>query len=188
MKPRSKRASTEPSAAGTVPSTRYLELVRMSRRHLAETFLRGTMPDLEALVGWEFRGANNPQAVMRRLGIGKFIKGFERREDAVYGYNRPVAQNPLAAAWIPRPRRFGWYQVAPVDPTAPDNEYLHAALLDYGKGGNRVIDPTRGLRDYLVQVDPGNQDLYLGKAYYAVGPARVPANFFVLERLRPAHD
>ncbi|HUS63938.1 MAG TPA: hypothetical protein VMZ28_05305 [Kofleriaceae bacterium] len=186
MKPRARRASTEPSAAGTTPSPRYLELVQSSRRALEETFLRGSMPDLDALVGWEFRGANNPQFIMRRLGIGKFIKGFERRDDAVYGYNRPVAQNPLTEAWIPRPRRFGWYLVAPVDPTARDNAYLHAALLDYGRGGNRVIDPTRGLRDYLVQVDAGNHDLYLGKAYYAVGPARVVANFFVLERLRPA--
>ena len=186
MTTRTRRASTEPSAAGTTPSARYLELVRSSRRELEDIFLRGWMPDLSSLCGWEFRGANNPQIVMRRLGIGKFIKGFERRDDAVYGYNRPVAQNALIEAWIPRPRRFGWYLVAPVDPTARDNKYLHAALLDYGRGGNRVIDPTRGLRDYLVLVDQGNPDLYLGKAYYAVGPARVAANFFVLERLRPA--
>ena len=34
------------------------------------------------------------------------------------------------------------------------------------------------------QVDPANPDLFLGKAYYALGPARVAASFFVLERDR----
>jgi hypothetical protein len=57
-------------------------------------------------------------------------------------------------------------------------------LLDYGRGGNKPLDPTAGLRDYLVRVDPGNDDLFLGKAYYAVGPLRVPSNFFLLERHR----
>ena len=71
-----------------------------------------------------------------------------------------------------------------VDPTARDNAYLHALLLDYGRGGDALYDPTRGLRDYLVQVDPADDTIYLGKAYYAVGPARVFTNFFVLERHR----
>ena len=61
-----------------------------------------------------------------------------------------------------------------VDATARDNKYLHAVLLNYGKGGNTPLDPTAGLRDYVVQVDPTNPDLYLGKAYCAFGPLRVP--------------
>jgi len=32
--------------------------------------------------------------------------------------------------------------------------------------------------------DPANPDLYLGKAYYAVGPLRIATNFFILERHR----
>ena len=40
------------------------------------------------------------------------------------------------------------------------------------------------LRDYLVQVDPANPDLFLGKAYDALGPLRMPTNFFILERFR----
>jgi hypothetical protein len=108
----------------------------------------------------------------------------------VRGYNCPAVQDALDAAWQPlpsarAPKRFGFYTVAPVDPTAKDNRYLNAVLLDYGKGGNRALDPTRGLRDYLVQVDAANPDLYLGKAYYALGPLRVASNFFILERLRP---
>jgi hypothetical protein len=35
-----------------------------------------------------------------------------------------------------------------------------------------------------VQVDKRNPDLFLGKAYGAIGPLRIPTNFFVLERFR----
>ncbi len=113
------------------------------------------------------------------------MKGFFRTEDGrVKGYNSPVEQNVLDGRWHVAAKRFGFYLVAPVDATARDNAYLHAVLLDYGKGGNKPWDPTRGLRDYLVQVDPANPDLFLGKAYYALGPLRVHSNFFILERLR----
>lgn len=38
----------------------------------------------------------------------------------------------------------------------------------------------------MVQVDPANPDLLLGKAYYAVGPLRLPTrSFFILERHQP---
>ncbi|MCA9674217.1 MAG: hypothetical protein KC464_04165, partial [Myxococcales bacterium] len=161
-----------------------------SPAELEIVFRRGVTPDLDALIGWEFRGTNAP-AWARVLGIKKFIKGFFRGDgDEVYGYNCPVVQNRLDEPWIARPddaapKRFGFYRVAPVDPTARDNQYLHAVLLDYGRGGNKATDPSRGLRDYLVQVDAGADDLFLGKAYYAIGPARVATNFFILERHRP---
>jgi hypothetical protein len=192
---------------GDLPSARYLELGRRSPRELEEAFLRGSMPDLDALVGWEFRGMNVGR-LPKLARIRKFVKGFERKDggahgviprdpvsssggdrsggDKVVGYNRPVEQNRLDAPWHAGERRFGWYRVAAVDPTARDNAYLHAALLDYGRGDNPLWDPSRGLRDYLVQVEAGDRDLYLGKAFYALGPGRVPLSFFVLERLRPA--
>jgi hypothetical protein len=109
----------------------------------------------------------------------------------IRGYNCAVIQNAVEEPWIgrpdpARPDRFGYYHVAAVDPTARDNAYLHAVLLDYGRDGNASFDPTRGLRDYLVQVDPAQPDLFLGKAYYALGPARLGVSFFVLERFRRA--
>ena len=45
-------------------------------------------------------------------------------------------------------------------------------------------NPVGWLRDYLVRVNPGSDDLLLGKAYLAVGPARAPLGFFLLERRR----
>lgn len=171
------------------PSPAALELERMSWRELDRVFLRGVTPAIESLVGWEFRGINTQLFYVRNsarwFGIKKFVKGFYRREDgAVMGYNSPVHQNVLDGRWHIAPKRFGFYAVEPVDPTARDNAYLHAILLDYSRGGNKRFDLTSGLRDYLVQVDPQDPDLFLGKAYYATGPLRVASNFFILERHR----
>jgi hypothetical protein len=178
-----------PRAVPPFPTAAALALARATRAELELVMVRGETPDLEALVGWEFRGINRP-AWARLAGIKKFVKGFFRGEDGrVMGYNSPVVQNVLDGRWRTRPsdtapKRFGFYEVAPVDATRRDNTYLHAVLLDYGRGGNHRLDPTSGLRDYLVQVDPANPDLFLGKAYYALGPVRVSSNFFILERFR----
>jgi hypothetical protein len=165
------------------PTRKALALEQMTHAQLEHAFIDGGTPDLDALVGWEFRGINHP-AWASILGIKKFVKGMFRGEDGrVLGYNRPVEQNVLDGRWRVAEKRFGFYQVAPTDPTARDNDYLHAVLLDYSKGGNKLYDPSRGLRDYLVSVG-GDRDLYLGKAYYALGPLRVHSNFFILERFR----
>ncbi|MBA3463847.1 MAG: hypothetical protein H0T46_28075 [Deltaproteobacteria bacterium] len=173
------------------PSREALALEATSRAGLETIFQNGSMPDLEGLVGWEFRGINrlplNFIPFGQLVGIKKFLKGFFRGGDGrVMGYNSPVdSSNALDGRWNIKPKKFGFYEVHEVDATARDNEYLHALLLDYGKGGNKPYDVTRGLRDYLVQVSPDNPDLLLGKAYFAVGPARIGAlNFFILERHR----
>lgn len=173
------------------PRPRVLELERTPLAGLEEIFVRGTTPDLAGLAGWEFRGLNSPR-FFQLLGIKKFVKGFWRDDAGVtWGYNYPVEQNPIDAGWfglpsVAAPRRFGFYRVEPVDPTARDNRYLHALLLDYGRGGNPRLDASAGLRDYLVQVEPDDPDLLLGKAYYALGPARIPTfSFFILERHQP---
>ena len=185
-------SAAAPSASSNRASAAQRALAAASTRELEVAFQRGVTPDLDQLVGWEFRGINTPRWA-RLAGIQKFMKGFFRdpsRGGDVYGYNCPVAQNGLDGPWLARPddaapKRFGFYRVAPVDPTVRDNAYLHAVLLDYGKGGNSALDPSQGLRDYLVQVTADNPDLYLGKAYYALGPARLAASYFVLERQRP---
>ena len=171
------------------PSRRALAMEATTGAALEAMFVRGVMPELDQLIGWEFRGINHP-AWASLVGIKKFIKGFFVGQDGrVMGYNCPVVQNVVDGRWRAKPedgapRRFGFYEVAPVDATARDNTYLHAVLLDYGKGGNKAYDLSRNLRDYVVQVDPENPDLFLGKAYYAVGPARIATNFFILERHR----
>ena len=187
-----RQEATPPASAAS--SERYYALGRMSKSELENTFLCGYTPEPEKLAGWEFRGLNTPFWA-RIIGVKKFIKGFYRTDDnKLYGYNCPVVQNAIYEPWIARPddsapKHFGFYEVYKTDPTAVDNAYLHALLLDYGKGPVRTtmdrFDPTRGLRDYLVKVDADNDDLLLGKAYYALGPARVGVSYFVLERHRP---
>ncbi|HEY0251022.1 MAG TPA: hypothetical protein VGC41_05820 [Kofleriaceae bacterium] len=186
--------NVEAPALSPFPSPRALELEQTPMSGLEKVFQRGHMPDIEQLVGWEFRGINhlplNRVNLAYAVGIKKFVKGFHRASDGrVMGYNIPVKMNALDGRWHLKPsdtepKRWGFFEVAPVDATARDNEYLHAILFDYGKGGNPTLDVTKGLRDYLVQVDADNPDLFLGKAYYAFGPARLPLNYFILERHR----
>lgn len=185
-----------------LPSQAHLALEQTPMHELEKIFVRGTTPNLDDLVGWEFRGINhlplNALPVANLLGIKKFVKGFFRapkveadgpapaagNDGRVMGYNRPVKNNALDGRWHVADKRFGFYEVAPVDPTSRDNKYLHAILLNYGKGGNPAYDPSQVLRDYVVQVDANNPDLFLGKAYGAFGPLRIPTNFFILERFR----
>ncbi|MBL4636376.1 MAG: hypothetical protein JKY56_21120 [Kofleriaceae bacterium] len=181
--------SQDPQNFG-VGSRRSYELSRMSSRQLEALMKAGTMPDLASLAGWEFRGLNHPSWA-KMAGIKKFMKGFFNKDEELFGYNCATVQNSLVMPWLGKPdnenpKRFGFYLVDTVDPAAKDNCYPNAVLLDYGRGGNKPYDPTRGLRDYLVQVDSDNPDLYLGKAYYALGPLRVATSFFILERHRRA--
>jgi len=176
-----------PRVLSPFPSPRALALEQMPMRQLEKEFMRGGTPSLDDLVGWEFRGINhlplNALPVAQLAGIKKFVKGFYREADGrVMGYNRGVRRNALDGRWHVRPTRYGFYEVHEVDATSRDNQYLHAVLLNYGKGGNKPYDPTGLLRDYVVQL---GDDLFLGKAYGALGPARIPTNFFILERHRP---
>lgn len=177
-------SSARALTASPFPSPAALALEQLAQPALEDVFQRGVTPDADQLVGWEFRGMNTPWFA-KLFGIKKFVKGFYRGDDGrVMGFNRPVANNVLDGRWHVGAKRFGFYEVHPVDATSRDNAYLHALLIDYSRGGNKPWDPTNGLRDYLVQVDPANPDLFLGKAIYALGPLRVPTSFFVLERFR----
>jgi hypothetical protein len=179
-------SKTHRSLPSPFPTPAALALEQVSLAELERVFLRGTTPDADQLVGWEFRGINHPWYAPL-LGIKKFVKGFYRGDDGrAMGFNRPVVNNALDGRWHVGAKRFGFFEVHAVDATSRDNAHLHATLIDYSRGGNKPWDVTGGLRDYLVQVDPSNPDLFLGKAYYALGPVRVPVNFFILERFRPS--
>ncbi len=164
----------------TTPSERFRDLVRRSAGELDACMRRGGTPDVERLSGAEYRGANTAGWAVR-LRMQQFVKGFELRPDGrVFGYNRRVAQDDR---WATPGDRFAFFEVRDVDPAARDNHYLQALLLDYGAGGGSMLDPARGIRDYLVRVDPGSDELLLGRAFLALGPLRPSPTFFVLERL-----
>jgi hypothetical protein len=174
-------------------STAYLRTAALRRQDLEAIMRRGEAPSLDALAGWEWRGMNT-MVWAPAAGIKKFIKGFyKNRAGETYGYNEPVVQNRADAPWIARPsdfapKRFGFFLVEPVDATGRDNAYLNALLLDYGRGHNPRTDLSQVLRDYVVRVERGSDELLLGAAWVALGPKRlgVPGgSYFVLERHRP---
>jgi hypothetical protein len=169
----------------------FVDLARSDPKRLEGILREGDTPSPDALADSLWRGYNVgwPTMVLR---IRKFIKGFFRVDRGVEGYNIPVRQNGLANTWQPKPtsdhpKRFGFYLVSAVEPGGRDGRYPHALLLDYGASRrNPSTSPTRVLRDYLIQPDPVNPDVMLGKAYLALGALRIPSSFFVIERLGPA--
>lgn len=174
----------------SLASPDYLRLAAMNLKELEATWLRGDRPDRDALAGWEFRGLNVGTKLHALLPFQKFIKGFYPTPmGGVRGYNIPVRQDGPHAAWTAKPRdhdpkRFGFFAVNRVDPESRDNQHLRALLLDYGAAPNPLLDVTKGLRDYVVRVHPGSDELLIGKAWYALGLVRVPVGFFILERHR----
>jgi len=166
---------------------RHLEdLTAMSDRELEAIFEGGTTPDFDKLFGWEFRGMNQP-FFTKLMGIKKFTKGFYKKTGRPFGYNIPIKQKPDGWSYKPTdedPKRYGFYTVKPVDPDSEENKHEHALLLNYGEGENPFWGFTWILRDYIVKVDPDNDDLYLGKAYTVIGPLRLPPSFFIIERYR----
>jgi hypothetical protein len=170
----------------------YQALCLATDAELEQAMRRGTPPDLSSLSGWEFRGYNTP-AFADLLGIRKFKKGFYRESptggyDVIQGYNVKIKQNAYGEPWVDVMKgadnaKFGWYNVYRVRLTEPDYKYPNAVLINYASSKNFALDPTRQLRDYLVQVYPDNPDLYLGKAFVALGPVRVFVSWFILERI-----
>src|SRR5687768_15339339 len=173
------------------PSPEFLRIVTLTPRQLEALMLRGETPDIDSLPGREYRGMNIGR-VAKLLGIRKFIKGFYLSSDGqTFGYNVRTRQNSPTEAWVARlvagkVKRFGFYLVLQVDPEARDNAYLNALLLDYGRGGNERFDITALIRDYLVRVKPGSDDLLLGKAFFALGRLRLAVGYFLLEHLPEA--
>jgi hypothetical protein len=166
-------------------SPAFRSLAARSRRELEAIHEGGETPDVAALLGYEFRGFNH-QRLMGLLGIRKFIKGFFPARGAAYGFNTPAKQNGLDGDWLAKPddanpKRFAFYSVDAENAAA--GSHPNALLLDYSRGDSGP--PAKLLRDYVVRVDPGFDELLLGKAYFAIGSARIPVGFFLLERRRP---
>lgn len=157
-----------------------------------ELMRRGTAPDFDRLVGWEFAGVNTAWHTPI-VGIRKFKKGFYRGparapsgpEPCIHGYNVNVRQNGVGEPHIAkpsedRPTRHSFYRVYAAS-AGPRRNYDNALMLDYGLGGGFALNPARLLRDYLVQVYPDDPDLLLGHAFAALG-IWIPLSFFVLVR------
>ncbi len=175
----------------------YEKLARSDPGTLEQVMRQGITPEFSDLIGWEFRGFNQPY-ITRILGFQKFKKGFfvapgqNPGGPEFSGYNVPVVQNGLYGKWLAlpdedNPKRYGFYRAYRVKPDERDNKYPNALLLNYGIARNG-LNPARLLRDYLIQVDTGNPDLFLGEASFAIGSLRVFPSHFVLERYNKVED
>lgn len=168
----------------------YREADDATRRAI---MMNGTAPAFEDLVGWELNGVNTGW-LAGVAGVRKFRKGFfegpprgEGPEPFIQGYNVPVKQNGVGNPHLAKPneaapKRFGFYRVHPVQQGSRDDHYPNALLLDYSRGGNFALDPSKVLRDYLVQVYPDDPALLLGHAFAALLGLRIPISFFILSR------
>ncbi|MBI3725002.1 hypothetical protein HY251_13765 [bacterium] len=168
------------------------DLDRLPKSELEHLLRHGETPDFAALDGFLFRGAN--LAFPGSFLFRKFVKGFftEGRADGrrvSMGYNLAAEKGSLDEPWklLPetaKPRPFGFYECRVVRAGERRSYWPGSLLLDYARGGNG-LRPESLLQDFLVQVEGGNKDLYLGKAYLALG-AWLPAGYFALERWRQA--
>lgn len=154
------------------------DLGRTPRRALERLFAAGSLPDIDGLVGWEFRGFI-PWVPAKAVRFQKFVKGFFRSPDTpsgcAEGYNLFCSQRD----WRRRGRRHGFYRIEPAT-----GKFEGALLFDYAASErNSSANPERLFRDFVVHPDPDNEDLLLGKAFLKIGPL-VPTAFFVLERDR----
>lgn len=167
-------------------------VIGLAHAELDQVMSHGSTPTALHLAGSEFRGFN-PPLFAKVLGFQKFMKGFWVDEDGkLAGYNLFVhsARAGADAPWEPKQAgtagRHGFYDVEPVESEGRYTDFPNAVLLNYGSGRNSVANPEARIRDFLVQVDPENSDLFLGKAYLDLALTRVFSNFFILERLRDA--
>ncbi len=167
---------------------------------LDSVLAEGKAPALSSIVGWEFRGWNVYAAVakplMGAMGFRRFAKGFflddedtaADEADHIRGYNVMIRPGKIDEPWTGKPsdespKRHSFYNAFPPGTGERTEEHDHALFLNYNIPENGVFD-GKGIRDYVVQVNEGDPDLLLGKAYFHLGPISVVAGFFILQRWR----
>lgn len=164
----------------------YRRLCTAPTADLDRVFAAGTAPVVAELCGWEFYGYNTG-AIAGPLGIRKFKKAFFPRTKGrapAGGYNCKVKPTGLDGPWQnggPGGAYQGFYDVLPGADGRAVAAHDNALFLDYGRTGNSLFEGSF-LRDFLVQPEAGEPDVFLGKAYASLGPLTLPVSYFVLQR------
>lgn len=192
-----------------MPSVTFEDLCRASKETLEGHLRTGRAPTFASIAGYEFAGFNvlafHERITMQLLGNQRFIKCFFVDEEAhgaakddaakeqlahLKGYNLKVTNGTPSEPWVAvpneeKPTRIGRYKVYKTRNRPGENLYPHALFFDYRQPENNLFSGST-IDDYMVQPDPENPDLLLGKAYTDLLVMR-PATFFVLKRHR-RHD
>lgn len=171
------------------------------RAALRAALCAGHPIDPAALAGASYLGVSlGLPAWVDRLAWKTFRKVFyadPAQGGALRGWNVRLEQRGLALQpQIPRcdrrgvPIQFGHYRVRPLLSDEAPGGVRQGVLLDYGLGGNRVLDPACWLRDPLVALAPGRVDWLLGWTYLDLGGPgwRLGTPSFFLLRREAAPD
>lgn len=162
-------------------------LIGMRRSYLKELLEKGEPPTAEEMHG-QWRGLNKG-VFPAMAGISQFTKEFWTLTDCPHGDNITVCQQDPSCwyyphAWRPALKdgqidRHGNFKI---NFDACSKPYPQAVELNYGQASNPKRSPERLIVDKLVKLD---NDHLLGLATLQVGRMRVPALYFVLERVCP---
>lgn len=165
----------------------YRRLCLASSAELASAFSAGVVPDPAKLSGWEFYGYNTAWIAVP-VGIRKFKKAIYARTQGrtpFGGYNCKVRPTRLDGPWVnggPGAAYEGFYDVLPGERGARVANHPNALYLDYGADPANTLFSGNFLRDFLVQPDASEPDVFLGRAYVQLGPIVFPVSYFVLQR------
>lgn len=161
--------------------------LRGSAEERALMLAHGYAIDRDALAGQSYRGTSlGLPALVEAATWTTFRKVFAASSGGrVMGWNVRVEQSPPhrprqrgGADWV-----FGHYEVVALDASQCPIEVHEGLLLDYGRGANPLLDPTRLVRDPIVALLPGSIDLLLGYTYLRVlGRSISTPSWFLLER------
>jgi hypothetical protein len=166
----------------------------LGKAALAEALLAGHPVDSEALDDSVYRGVSlGLPAFVDRLAWKTFAKVFhrDRARGVLRGWNLRVEQTGTAGDIVPKKKKgedfhFGHFVVRPARRYRTPRLLRHALVLDYGLGGNPLLDPTCFVRDPIVAVNRGSADLLLGWTYLDVAGLRIGTpSYFTLERVGP---
>jgi hypothetical protein len=172
---------------GGLASVQFRELAGYDKKRLEAIWRDAEPATVAGMLDWEYIGWNTSPPGIKLVRLQKFSKGqFRARDGEVYGYNTPLVQNGLTEPWIAKPDdsdpdRWRFYKVEFGDPLGLGKETM---ILNYSRGGNGPLRIYNRLVNYLVRVNPGSDDLVLGKACVDLGPLHFRINFFLLERHR----
>ncbi|HSL68846.1 MAG TPA: GMC family oxidoreductase N-terminal domain-containing protein, partial [Longimicrobiales bacterium] len=169
----------------------FESLARSKKDSLDKLMKTGRPPALEDVLGYEFAGWNL-NASTKILGTRKFKKGFFGGPglDHIFGYNVPVKQNGITEPWIAEPsdedpKRYYFFKVYPARQSA---RYPNSLIVDYQASKEYfALNPVGYTVDYLVYVNPDDDDLILGKSYLEVGFLKPYLGYFVLKRNNPSN-
>lgn len=176
--------------AGRLGSPFARELQSSSPAQLRRRLLDGHPVDPRAIEGWAYRGTSvGLPAFIERLTWRTFQKTFWRDpvSGRLLGWNVRLEQDGLDAPSRPKthdgePVCCWHYEVIEPRGVAMPAGFDRGLIIDYGRGYRPTLD-MRWVKDPLVAVEQGNNDLLLGVSYAVIlGACVVPPTWFTLER------